>query len=301
MAPILVQAVSGAHGLLQLAPLQPGSVVSDLKDAIAARLGIAPELQRLVARGRVLLDPEDLEAVGLATGGRVFLALVKNIARDAVHASAPTASDNTIVPVDGANLAPEAEVPQFDAFEVIVRAVDAQSEVLVMVDPDASVTEFKGEALRRLLVLGQCCTADVQRYNFVCDGRLLGDHGRMREQTMSAGSRVVVVPRQQVLRRPSRRSCGYCIYYPLACMRRCQGGLVQLMLGLPFAALRWMADTWEDPWSLVRPNLLDESQQHGRRIQTFRIHARAFRYGPGQNPHGEDLTVLLSQGLLGGS
>jgi len=286
---------------MQLGPFGPAATVAEVKALIAARTGAAAGDQRLVAHGRVLLDEEDLAAAGLASGGRVFLAL----------APPPATAGGAAVPEppgDDAAQRAEADGASSDdvdsdsggcGFEVIARAVGVEGEVCVPAHPGMSLAELKEKVVAQLPDPGGAPGGGPT--NFVCDGRLLGDSGCLADCGVCDGARIVVVYPAAAAR---RGRTWLAAPRPLACLRRARAGSAHALsfaFALPGATLRWLLGVWRDPWSLARPPERGEGQGRGRRIHGFRFHPRALRYGPGQNPHGEDLTVLFSQGLLGGS
>lgn len=302
MAPLTVQPVSGGQ-VFDLDPLEVGTDVSDLKEAIGRQTGVAACRQRVVARGRILDNGETLSTLGLASGGRVFLALLPDhlatedvVPRAAAELEPCVADDDTVTATPSTTGSAPAAA---SGFEVIARAVDAECEVTVFTLSSSSIAAFKREALSRL---GHLVDAEdeVRGYSFVCDGKLLQDDtATVADCGIGPETRVIVVPPHvRAAMRPAPRLS--CRQLPGVCLRRSRqiGGFV---VAFPSAFLAWFAATWEDPWSLVRPNVSVEDRPGGRRHHMFRVHHRAVRYGPGQNPHGEDLTVLLTQGLLGGA
>lgn len=183
-------------------------------------------------------------------------------------------------------------------FEVVARAVDAEEEVRVFAHAEASLESFRVEVLHRLQ--RPSAQQEHRSYRFVCDGQLLGDEGRVSECQLRDGSRIIVVPPQCVVVRPSGAGRGWSgACRPSVCLRRLRA-IGRSLLNFPGALLRCLLEAWRDPWSLVRPPDREEGQGRGRRIHGFRINARSLRYGPGQNPRGEDLTMLFTQGLVGG-
>lgn len=289
ITPIIVKWVTGTSQL-ELDPRRlQGPGVADLKSAIAESTGIEAERQRLVARGRVLLDCENLDAVGLASGGRVFLALLP---------PPPSADEMLAEPPEAeplAELAGAEEPMQRGGFHVVVRALDADSELRVFTTPQGTVEQLKRDILIRLGHSPSVELQEVCRWNFVCDGQLLGHEGSVADHGLQPDARVIVVPPLDKTSRSSRWPKWHQL--PGVCARRTMRS-VRSLAGLPAAILQWLAGVWMDPWSLVRPTL-NEGQGRGRRVHLLRMHPRTLRYAPGQNPHGEDLTMLLSQGLLG--
>eukprot|EP00434_Breviolum_minutum_P007054 symbB.v1.2.006224.t1/scaffold340.1/size245066/10 len=118
----------------------------------------------------------------------------------------------------------------------------------------------------------------------------------LRDLELEDGDTVVVVPPKVSI--PARRATaayGW-IAWALKGVCHCFLLLLRFIWVLPRAILTCLLDAWYDPWSLVRPA---SSEVPGRRIRTLGFTPQMVRYAPGQNPRGEDLTVLLSQGLLG--
>jgi len=305
MAPLLVQPVDASRAPLVLATPVAAATVIELKQLLAERLGTPPVAQRLVARGRVLCDEESLEDAGLAAGGRVFLAVASALRTTSAGAVVEDSFGADVAAEPAAAAEPaEAESEASDqpadraGFEVLVCRVDDGEELRVFARPTAPTTEFKREALHRL----RCPTVsaeELERWSFVCGGRLLSSSGPLEEEPgIRPGARVVVVPPRSPAKLQisgcrmccRRRSCSLSTFIWL--LRNSIGILVTL----PRKVLSLLAATWNDPWILVRPN---GEEHRGRRIQTLRLHPRALVYGPGQNPHGEDLTILFSQGLVG--
>lgn len=300
MAPIVVQAVSGAPTFsLELSAAE--TTVGDLKVRIA-ELGVQMARQRLVARGRILLDDETLGSVGLASGGRVFLAILperpleENEVGAAHVGEPPNAAVPDTTPDRDAVMLESSEAPR--GFEVVVRAVDGEGEARVFTLSSSSVAAFKREVLTRLGTTIES-EADLHGYSFVYDGKLIQDDAdSVADCGLGPDARIVVVPPhvRAAMRQPQRLSCRQ---LPGACLRRSRR-VIAAIASFPVAFLAWLTVTWEDPWSLVRPNVAVEDRPGGRRHHMFRVNPRVVRYGPGQNPHGEDLTALLTQALLGG-
>mmetsp|Transcript_38314 Transcript_38314/g.105525 ORF Transcript_38314/g.105525 Transcript_38314/m.105525 type:complete len:314 (+) Transcript_38314:56-997(+) len=312
MAPIVVQPVGGSRATMEIELLPPTAIVADLKSAIAARIGAKPALQRLVARGRVLTDSECLGDAGIAEGGRVFLAIARqeDVVGDALGDDGATndAPEDDIVSANAVDYGldlgatptrPETtrKVVDVGGFEVMVRAMDSEEDVRVFAQLSAPVIEFKREALRRLH--SPVNVQDAEMYKFVCGGRLLGTEGNVSDLGLFVGVRVVVVPPRPLPAQPPCRRWRRLLDIGAVVEWAC--AFAHAAIGMPRAILQWLFTTWHDPWSLVRPSLQDNTGQgRGRRIQTLDFRSRSLRYGPGQNPNGEDLTMLLSQGLVGG-
>eukprot|EP00927_Polykrikos_kofoidii_P043546 TRINITY_DN37619_c0_g1_i1.p1 TRINITY_DN37619_c0_g1~~TRINITY_DN37619_c0_g1_i1.p1 ORF type:complete len:320 (-),score=53.86 TRINITY_DN37619_c0_g1_i1:57-1016(-) len=319
MAPILVQPVDRAKTTLQLQPLGPSATVADLKAMIEEVTGDGQSTQRLVMRGRELADAERLDVVGLAAGGRVFLAVSGAAERrqpsvGSARAAVASVEEREVEDHEREEEAQTVEGQVFGscgtggAFSVLTRHVeDATGDaVRVCTRPAATLLEFKRDALLRLRCAGQL--EDVQSYCFVADGQLLRSDGLVDGSGLHAGSRVVVVP--------PRRAFGE--FFGRCRRRKCLGRLGARSLlaeaaraavaicvtarSLPAAVAWWFAATWQDPWRLARPSERLSAGRPTRRIRTdLTLHPRTLRYGPGQNPHGEDLTMLFTQGILGGS
>lgn len=297
MASIVVQPVDAACAAMEISSLGPTACVIDLKEVILTRTGAPHALQRLVFRGRILLDSENLEAAGIAGGGRVFLALL----------SRPGTAMAAEGEVDGLRRNPHNDIDNAESdadtfVEIFVRPVDSEEEVRVLARPSALALDFKRAALQRL-----CWPAspeDVDCCRFVCNGQLLTSDDPLAELGVCAGAHVVVVPPRapgSVAR--SRRGCCQCRSLRLSDLLLCLHQLrlyLYFVWKLPKYMWCWLLTTWYDPWSLVRPSISEE-ERRGRRIQTLGFHQhRNLRFAPGQNPHGEDLTMLFSQGILGG-
>lgn len=273
MAPVVVQPIGTGEALE--VELSPAASVAELKTTLEAKSGILAAAQRLVVRGRVLGDDECVETATKANG-RIFLAVASAALAPAAEArahhggsvgSTASASDTTV--------------------EVFARTVDSDAEVRVSACMDKEIIELKCEILRHLHHVAPL--ADVERCSFIFDGHLLESDELLRDVGVDSGARIVVVPP-----RPDPPTRGRCTWRgALRCARRGAGAA----RSLPRATWFWLGRTWHDPWSLVRP---DAEVRRGQRIHGLGLHPRLVRYGPGQNPRGEDLTLLFSQGIVGG-
>ncbi|CAE7399309.1 U2AF35B [Symbiodinium natans] len=243
-----------------------GSTVADLKLGIEARTGIKASLQRLVAAGRLLQEDALLDSLA----GRIFLAQTTG----AAAAESP--------------VAPTAETSEI---KLLIRAVwsdGRQEERTVDAPKQLPVSRFKEKVLASL----DKEFSEEGRCNFVFAGRLLDSEGTLEDQSFEEGDTVVVVaPQARVscLRRLRRR-----VVWLLLRLR----AFVRSLWALPWVLASGLRTAWYDPWSIVRPSVPEEGRR-GPRIRTLGFTAQMARYGPGQNPHGEDLTMVLTQGLLG--
>ena len=157
--------------------------------------------------------------------------------------------------------------------EVRLRSLEGR-ELRLSTSRDREAVDFKREVLQLLgLVDGQ----------LVAQGRLIAS-GRL---TLRPEELIVVVPPRVGRARRAWRCLGRGLRTLLA--------LLLALLRLPQLLLSWLLEAWHDPWSLVRP---PERLSPGH-VHRLGLNPAMIRYAPGQNPRGEDLTALLSQGLLG--
>merc|ERR1719401_394559 len=184
-------------------------------------------------------------------------------------------------------------VADSSSYQVFVRTVDSDSEVSICARHDEPTMVLKCEILRRLPHIA--AIADVDRCAFIFDGRLLESDASLEEQGAGVGSKIVVVPPRAMRNSARRCSCKGL----LLCARRTSSSSIGVARNLPKTLWQFLHRTWCDPWSLVRPPDMDKLPR-GRRVQTLNFNERAYRYVPGQNPRGEDFTLLFSQGLIGG-
>ncbi|CAE8612575.1 unnamed protein product [Polarella glacialis] len=302
MRRIRVQPVGPSAETLEIeVPDYASASVADLKAAIASCTGAAAAVQRLVSRGRVLEDSELLADAGISAEGRVFLALSAaklsktedNAEKDEEGSSyAGGSSSSSALVRRGPGLEPE-------ELELLVRTVDGKEGATIRVAANslAPASEFKLQALRQL----QCSTrmADTSRYSFVTAGRLMSSEASLGELGVRSGDLIVVVPPRasaavRALRAAQRRWRSFS-----RGLRHLVTAVAFLLWGFPCYLWRCLCDAWRDPWSLARPSRQLPEGQRGRRIQTIGWNPQMQRYAPGQNPNGEDLTALLTQGLLG--
>eukprot|EP00933_Yihiella_yeosuensis_P011268 TRINITY_DN118451_c0_g1_i1.p1 TRINITY_DN118451_c0_g1~~TRINITY_DN118451_c0_g1_i1.p1 ORF type:complete len:313 (+),score=62.45 TRINITY_DN118451_c0_g1_i1:26-940(+) len=299
MRHVLVQPVGSSAEPLEIQVPGPDATVGDLKAAISSQTSSAISSQRLVARGRVLHDEDLLEKVAPTSaegvGTRIFLALKPSCeGAMALHqCTGGSTSSSTAVPDDA------------DEIELSLRTVDSdQSECLkIKVRLSAPAVEFKLEALIQLQLGGK--SGDVSRFNFVTAGRLMRSDVTLAEVGVRSGDLVIVVPpKASAMVRVWRKLC-----YAVAGLRKLLYGILFLIVillrtlwRLPGAMWHLLLNTWQDPWSLVRPERSPDEGRfgRGRRIQTLDWTPQMLRYAPGQNPNGEDFTALFTQGLLGG-
>lgn len=217
------------------------------------------EEQRLVLRGKLLEDDVDVSSID----GRIFLARRTTGRRG-----------------------------ETEEVQLTVKMVDGVSHPGIRINSslDRLARDFQQEVLLQMnlpLELG---------YKFVTKGRLISESETLRDLELADGDTVVVVPPRANPPRAANAA------------KRITGlfkGLWQWLLLLfrflwllPRIVLAYLLDAWYDPWSLVRPRATG-NETPGRRIRGVGITPQMVRYAPGQNPRGEDLTALLSQGLLG--
>ncbi|CAK9061287.1 Uncharacterized protein SCF082_LOCUS32124 [Durusdinium trenchii] len=178
-----------------------------------------------------------------------------------------------------------------DEIELTVKMVGATGTWQLRLQADSSTTDFKNQVLLQL----NLPTAELGRYHFVTNGQLMGDVGKL-SGLLKDGDNVVVVPP----RVPAHLRRIKAIYHWMAWLLRRLGAVLFMFCRfawiLPGTVLRYTLDAWYDPWSLVRPR---GEEVRGRHLRGLGVTPQMLRYAPGQNPHGEDLTALLSQGLLG--
>ena len=163
-------------------------------------------------------------------------------------------------------------VPQ--AVEVRVRTLEGQ-ELRVSTSRERKAVDFKRQVLQQLGLL---------EAQLVANGRLIGE-GRL---TLKADDLVVVVPPR------ASRLCRAWRF--MSRVLRALRAMLMALLQVPGVLLSWLLQGWHDPWSLVRPRRETPSPGHVHRLG---LNPQMIRYAPGQNPRGEDLTALLSQGLVG--
>lgn len=294
MAPVVVHPIGAADDALEVDVPDPAATVADLKVAIEAKAGINVALQRLVVRGRVLDNSESLTTVlpHGGGGGRIFLAT--SAPKRAKADSTPAEAD--LACIQGGSSGSRCTATSGSAFEVIVRTIDSEAEIRVCARPGAPCIELKREILCRLQHIAEL--KDAELCCFIHDGRMLESEVRLQDAGVSEGACIVVVPP-----RPSPAPRCRCSWRGFSqCAKRVYYGGFGALCGFPKALWFWLRSTWHDPWSLVRPvDRLQDGARRGPRIHSFNLHPRLLRYGPGQNPHGEDLTLLFSQGMLGGA
>merc|ERR1712113_361802 len=103
----------------------------------------------------------------------------------------------------------------------------------------------------------------VESCRFVCNGQLIDSELSLLDMDICAGAHVVVVPPRALSSQSTARGrC--CRGWSLQGPRR----FLYFLLSLPQLICAWFLATWNDPWSLVRPNI-SEDQRRGRRIQTL--------------------------------
>lgn len=251
---------------------------------------IAPASQRLVLRGRILDDGEILETLSLESGTgaypaqfRLFLAVSKSGSASSANTGVSSSSMGAGNPVPASVTSPQTQEVSLQqrndhGFEVLVRWVDADEDKRVYVAGGSSIIDFKREALLRL----QACPDFADSCVFVFDGRMLASDISMQESGLEAGAHIIVVPPRI---RASRGKCCNPKYF-----------LVWLRSWLT-ALWLFAVSCWHDPWTLVRPRGEEEIRRRNR-IRLLQVNARNLRYAPGNNPNGEDFTLLFSQGLL---
>eukprot|EP00439_Symbiodinium_sp_Y106_P081022 s492_g19.t3 len=265
--------VTRVHPINASEPLEiktlPGSTVADLKEGLRARTGIRVSAQRLVAGGRLLQEDALVESLT----GRIFLAQTSDAANSTQDAAG--------------------SVPAPDASEMklLIRAVwsdGRQEDRTVEVKAQLAASDFKQKVLASL---GEDFSAGG-RCSFVFAGQLLSSEGTLEDQGFEEGDTIVVVaPRVPA-------TCLQCFWLRMVWLLR---GLRAFALGLwmlPWTLGTGLRTAWYDPWSIVRPSVPEEARR-GPRIRTLGFTPQMARYGPGQNPRGEDLTMVLTQGLVG--
>ncbi|CAJ1385611.1 unnamed protein product [Effrenium voratum] len=238
-----------------------GGTIADLKAALANKTGVKEDEQRLVTRGRLLEDSTLLESVD----GRIFLARASCVSFEPVEPK--------------------------DEIQLRLKTIGGmQNELRLTVKRSLPAREFKQQALLRL---GK--PAEIG-YKFVASGQLMSSEATLAELGLQDGDVVVVVAPRAPFHVRVARQVRFAICWLLGGLWSLLKAVVCALGVLPGTMLRWLINAWYDPWSLVRPT---SPEVRGRRIQTLGFSPQMLRYAPGQNPRGEDLTVLLSQGLIG--
>ncbi|CAE7464727.1 unnamed protein product [Symbiodinium sp. CCMP2592] len=254
--------VTRVHPINASEPLEietlPGSTVADLKEGLQARTGIQVSAQRLVAGGRLLQEDARVESLT----GRIFLAQTS----DAANSSQDAAGS---VPA-----------PEGAEMKLLIRAVwsdGRQEDRTVEVKSQLAASDFKQKVLASL---GEDFSAGG-RCSFVFAGQLLSSEGTLEDQGFEEGDTIVVVaPRVPA-------TCLQCLWLRVVWLL---SGLRAFALGLwtlPWTLGTGLRNAWYDPWSIVRPSVPEEARR-GPRIRTLGFTPQMARYGPGQNPRGED-------------
>lgn len=298
---IIVQPVGSCGKALQIEVTPLLSTVADLKAVISSQTGATISSQRLVALGRVLRDAELLESIiaHAPTGVslKIFLAVRStHVAGDQEERGGSKGQTGNFVS-GGSSPSTSSSLAQPESIQLLVRMVDWQEgeTVPMSFSPSMQTVFVMDEVLRelqkqKLVFAGESCA-----YRFVSTGKILRPEGCISDAGLVSGAVVVVVP--------PKASSALRIWRKLITCTRCAFSLCILLvlqlLRFPTLTLEFLRNALQDPWSLVRPTRAIEVT-NGPRIRTLGWTPAMFRYAPGQNPNGEDLTCLFSQGLLGG-
>lgn len=298
---IIVQPVGSCGEALQIEVTPQLSTVADLKAVISSQTGATISSQRLVALGRVLRDAELLESlIAHAPTGvslKIFLAVRSiRIACGQEQERGPEGQTDNFVS-GGSSSSKSSSLVQAENIQLLVRMVDWQGGETVQMSfsPSMEAAFFMHEVLRELQNQELVLAGEPCRYRFVSTGKILRPEGTISDAGLKSGDVVVVVP--------PKASLALRIWRKLMTFIRCAVSscilLLSLLLRFPTLVFEYLCNAWQDPWSLVRPARSAEVI-NGPRIRTLGWTPAMFRYAPGQNPNGEDLTCLFSQGLLGG-
>ena len=256
--------------------------VLDLMARIETHSGVKASLQRLVLRGRLLPETEGVSTVAGST-----IILIGTASREQ-HVTEVDTSDYACNAIGN-------EETSGEGFHVLVRCVDSQSHLNVRVAPETTTDELKKSVLSQLLKR-HCVETEIQRYSFIFNGRVLAVGETLCEAEVTSGAMIVVIAPDAVRRRSA---------YPCSDLRHCCAHVVACLLGcllwsrrLPGMVVTWVVALWNDPWSFARPRGPEPASRRPV-VRLLEVPRRAHQYAPGNNPHGEDLTLILSQGLVG--
>jgi len=101
--------------------------------------------------------------------------------------------------------------------------------------------------------------------SYICRGKML------RDVKIEDGDCIIVVPKS------------HCIWRMLWTFIRIR---------------RYVSMIWMNPWKLVEPSRTVVQRPRRQHVNMTPLTHQAMQYTPGTNPHGEDLTLILTQGMF---